>query len=325
MQNPFKEFFYFSREERRGILVLMTIILLVFLSGHIYVYLRSNRLPSEEEIEQQAAAMAEYESFIASIEKQEEEQSYRFKHPSPRRPSTAVTLMPFDPNEADSSTLCRLGLPGWMARNVLRYRSKGGRFRKAEDFKKIYGMTEERFQALLPYIRIVPKEKEKEEETETTPKATPLYTPPASGDSTILARSRQEKYPAGTVIDLNRADTTELKKIPGIGSDIARMIVSYRQRLGGFYRIEQLEEIHLDATRLQPWFSIDTSLIRLLNLNRVSIEKLRSHPYINFYQAKAFVEYRKKRGKLQSLKPFTLYEEFSEADLERISHYVCFE
>ncbi|MDE5709688.1 MAG: helix-hairpin-helix domain-containing protein, partial [Bacteroides sp.] len=177
-------------------------------------------------------------------------------------------------------------------------------------------------------IRITSKEKEKEKEkkeTETTPKATPFYTPPASGDSTVLTRSRQEKYPAGTIIDLNRADTTELKKIPGIGSEIARMIVGYRQRLGGFYSIEQLKEIHLDAARLQPWFSIDTSLIRLLNLNRAGIEKLRSHPYINFYQAKAFVEYRKKKGKFQSLKPFTLYEEFSEADLERISHYVCFE
>lgn len=328
MRNPLKEFFYFSREERRGTLVLMAGILLVFLSGQIYTYLRKNRPLPKEDIERQAAAMAEYESFIASIEKQEEKQSYRFKHPAPEHPSTAVSLVPFDPNEADSSTLCRLGLPGWMARNVLRYRSKGGKFRKAEDFKKIYGMTEERFQTLLPYIRITSKEKEKEKEkkeTEATPKATPLYTPPASGDSTTLARSRQEKYPAGTIIDLNRADTTELKKIPGIGSEIARMIVGYRQRLGGFYSIEQLKEIHLDAARLQPWFSIDTSLIRLLNLNRVSIEKLRSHPYINFYQAKAFVEYRKKKGQLQSLKPFTLYEEFSEADLERISHYVCFE
>ncbi len=303
-------------------------ILLVFLSGQIYTYLRKSRPLPKEDIERQAAAMAEYESFIASIEKQEEKQSYCFKHSAPEHPSTAVALMPFDPNEADSSTLCRLGLPGWMARNVLRYRSKGGKFRKAEDFKKIYGMTEERFQTLLPYIRITSKEKEKEKEkkeTETTPKATPLYTPPASSDSTVLARSRQEKYPAGTIIDLNRADTTELKKIPGIGSEIARMIVGYRQRLGGFYSIEQLKEIHLDAARLQPWFSIDTSLIRLLNLNRAGIEKLRSHPYINFYQAKAFVEYRKKKGKFQNLKPFTLYEEFSEADLERISHYVCFE
>ena len=52
---------------------------------------------------------------------------------------------------------------------------------------------------------------------------------------------------------------------------------------------------------------------------------MRSHPYINFYQAKAIVEYRKKKGSLTSLKPFSLYEEFTETDLERIGHYVCFE
>uniref|UniRef100_UPI0035A0A85A helix-hairpin-helix domain-containing protein n=1 Tax=Prevotella heparinolytica TaxID=28113 RepID=UPI0035A0A85A len=70
---------------------------------------------------------------------------------------------------------------------------------------------------------------------------------------------------------------------------------------------------------------VDPQKIRPINLNRSGIEKLRSHPYINFYQAKAFMEYRKKNGMLRYLKPFALYEEFSEADLERISHYVCFE
>ena len=67
------------------------------------------------------------------------------------------------------------------------------------------------------------------------------------------------------------------------------------------------------------------SEIRRINLNRVGIERLRNHPYINFYQAKALVEYRKKKGILHNLKPFALYEEFTESDLERLSHYVCFE
>ena len=120
------------------------------------------------------------------------------------------------------------------------------------------------------------------------------------------------KYKTGTILDLNCADTTELKKIPGIGSGIARLIVGYRQRLGGFYQIEQLKDINLDTQQLQAWFSIDLTNVHRINLN-------------NFYQAKAIVEYRKKKGSLTSLKPFSLYEEFTKADLERISHYVCFE
>ena len=90
--------------------------------------------------------------------------------------------------------------------------------------------------------------------------------------------------------------------------------MNYRQRLGGFYRIEQLQEIHLDYRQLQAWFTVTPSEIRRINLNRVGIERLRNHPYINFYQAKALVEYRKKKGMLHNLKPFALHEEFTESD-----------
>ena len=116
-----------------------------------------------------------------------------------------------------------------------------------------------------------------------------------------------------------------MKKIPGIGSGIARMIAGYRQRLGGFYRIEQLAEINLDYEQLRPWFSIRADSIRRINLNKAGIERLRRHPYINFYQAKAFVEYRRKHGELRNLRIFTLHEDFTADDLERIGHYVCFE
>ncbi|KAA6334631.1 hypothetical protein EZS27_017077, partial [termite gut metagenome] len=70
---------------------------------------------------------------------------------------------------------------------------------------------------------------------------------------------------------------------------------------------------------------VATDGIVRINLNETGIERLRAHPYFNFYQAKAIVEYRKKKGRLKSLKQLTLYEEFSEMDFERMEHYVCFE
>ena len=132
------------------------------------------------------------------------------------------------------------------------------------------------------------------------------------------------KYQPGTVVRLNSADTTELKKIPGVGSSIARMIVNYRERLGGFCRIEQLQEIHLKAERLRPWFSIDTHQIYRINLNKAGMERMMRHPYINYYQAKVIIEYRKKKGILKSLKQLSLYEEFTPIDLERIEPYICY-
>lgn len=103
--------------------------------------------------------MAEYESFIASIQEKEQKWDNRLKPSSQKQPTT-VSLARFNPNIADSVIFCRLGLPGWMARNILRYRSKGGKFHKAEDFRKIYGMTEKQYQTLLPYIHITPEDTE---------------------------------------------------------------------------------------------------------------------------------------------------------------------
>ncbi len=312
MRHPFKEFLYYSRGERRAIVWLIAAILLVFLVGRIGRYRRLHHTLTPAEEARQAVATAGHDSFIASLQA-EPQPVYRRDYHTADRASRLLHPVPFDPNTADSVTLRRMGLPAWMVRNIVRYRQKGGKFRRPADFRKIYGLTEETYQALLPYIYVADDDYTRQ--TADT-LAGLLLQPPAAATY---------KYPAGTVIDLNRADTTELKKIPGIGSAIARMITAYRARLGGFYRVGQLEEIHLDWRRLAPWFSVNPDDIRRINVNRAGIDKLRAHPYINFYQAGRIVEERRKAGTLHNLKTLSLYDEFTEEDLERIAHYVCFE
>ena len=133
------------------------------------------------------------------------------------------------------------------------------------------------------------------------------------------------KYPEGTLVDVNSADTAELKRIPGIGSGIAGNIVRYRERLGGFYTLKQLEEVKYVTPELLEWFKLESDSIRKMEINKASLDKLRAHPYLNFYQAKIIVEHRRKRGQIKSLSQLALYEEFTEKDLNRLSAYVSFD
>lgn len=311
----FNNYFYFSRRERRGIIVLLTAAILIYSFGILYHYLSTQTKEDETGLEQQLA-MKEALTFANSIHQQEQKlkQNRESLYRTWQKTSVSPLLTTFDPNTADSLTFRRLGLPAWMARNILRYREKGGVFRRLEDFRKIYGMTDEQYALLRPYIVL--------ETIEPTPRPS-LFLSDVSVDS--LQSQKPIKYAPGTVVDLNRADTTELKKIPGIGSAIARLISGYRQQLGGFYSLGQLKDVNLDYRQLIDWFCIDTTAIRRIPVNRSSVDRLRRHPYLNFYQAKALVEYRRKHGPLKNLKPFVLYEEFTQKDLERISHYLSFE
>ena len=257
-------------------------------------------------------------SQIDSVALKNFEQEVRKKPYAPKKQVAVVKeepqlqLFPFDPNKADSIELSSLGLPSYVVRNVLKYREKGGRFRTADSFSRIYGLTEKQFNALKPYIRIAQPDKPKKEKVD---KVVP--------DTT--AERKVFKYPEGTLVDVNVADTAELKKIPGIGSGIAKAIVAYRTRLGGFYTLSQLEEINHVTSDLLKWFKLEGGSIRKLDINRWGLDKLRSHPYLNFYQAKVIIEHRRKRGEIKSLSQLSLYEEFTEKDLIRLSAYVSFD
>ena len=133
------------------------------------------------------------------------------------------------------------------------------------------------------------------------------------------------KYPEGTLVDVNSADTTELKKIPGIGSGIAGGIVRYRERVGGFYALSQLEEVKHVTPELLKWFKLENDSTRKLEINKAGLDKLRAHPYLTFYQAKVIMEHRRKKGQIKSLSQLALYEEFTEKDLERLSAYISFD
>jgi competence ComEA-like helix-hairpin-helix protein len=160
--------------------------------------------------------------------------------------------------------------------------------------------------------------KSKETISERVKRQTSLNRPP-----------RAEKYTAGTTVELNTADTTELKKIPGIGSAYANRIVKYRNLLGGYYSITQLREVYgVDEEKyeaLYPWFTADNSFVQQLSVNTLPEDSLRRHPYISYQQARAINQLRRQKKYLSGWENLQLLTEFTEDDWQRLSPYLSFE
>lgn len=126
-------------------------------------------------------------------------------------------------------------------------------------------------------------------------------------------------------LDLNALDSTELVRLPGIGPATAMKILRYREQLGGYSLITQLTEIEGLPDTLIKWFIVtDTVPVRKILINSATLTELRHHPYIDFYKARAIVEFRKERGKIEGPEQLLFLEEFTDQDLERLSPYLDF-
>lgn len=150
-----------------------------------------------------------------------------------------------------------------------------------------------------------------------------------SGRNNYSKYPKNEKFKAGIIIELNTADTTTLKKIPGIGSSFAKRIIKYRELLGGYYSVTQLSEIYgMDEERystIAPWFKTDESLIKKLNVNNLDFSDMLRHPYLNKEQVKIITKLRSQKGKLTGWENLQLLDEFTDSDKERLKHYLTFE
>lgn len=200
------------------------------------------------------------------------------------QPETVSELFAFDPNLASDADLRRLGLSARTVKGILNYRGKGGRFRKAEDFGKIYTLSEEDFARLAPYITI------------GAVATADVVRPVTYADGASFPKKPVAKGP----LDINRAGLEDWLRLPGIGEKRARQIVNFRESLGGFLTVEQLAEMYglPDSVfqQIRPMLVLELRNIRQININAASVEDLDHHPYISFKQASLIVNYRSQHG-----------------------------
>lgn len=316
-----KNFFYFPKSQRIGIIVLIALIILTFLANNLLPLFFKNKESdvSEDflnELKEFRANLQSKDSIRQAQWQQEYQNRYQNSYANANRYSSnpSYELFAFDPNSADSITFSRLGLRPYLISNILRYRAQGGSFKTPDDLSKIYGLNDEKFKELKPHIQI---ENRDEKIHEIAEKNKPTETQEAIPNT--------EKF----IVELNSADTTELKMVKGIGSYLANKIVQFRRNSGGFVSVEQLKEIQgmrpENYERVKDFCVADTRLVEKISVNTASAEKLNRHPYLNFYQSKALYEYRRKKGKIHSIKELYDINEFSEEDILKIEAYLNFD
>ena len=305
MNKQLNSYFSFSKKELNGILVLLVLVGLI-ISFHFCYRLFDE--PEQYDLTQFQEEIALFEA--TAVHRRNGKASFRDEVEDR---ITNPQYFEFDPNTASSSEWYRLGLSQKQIRVVKNYLAKGGKFYSNEDLKKIYSITEAQFKAFEPYIQI-------NQSTSYTTRDRKL---PVPKDFV----KKVEK--TNVIVEINTADSAMLDQLRGIGPAFASRIIRFRNRLGGIHDKEQLKEVYgMDSLRysqLENQIVVNASSINRLNMNKASFEELRHHPYLNFKQINAIIQYRKQHGNYNSTNDLKKVLILNEEIIRKIEPYLSFD
>lgn len=304
-----RNYFSFSQSEVNGFLLLIGIMVLLTAAPFLF---KAFRTPASKGIN--PSDRQTLDSLVAGLEAvQPARRNSRYTVP-------AVALRPFNPNKLTLEEWQAFGLPKYLAQRILNYRSKVGDLSYKAELGRIYNMPDSVFQRLYPYIQLPetrPAENRRNQWTASRSRPIPEF------DKSSRPREKFILAP----FNINTADTTQLKQIRGIGSKLSARIVKYRDGLGGFNRIEQLQEVFglqpevVDS--LQKYtFVPDTYAPKQLNLNTATADELKAHPYITSNVARALVAYREQHGKYQTVEDIRKVKLVTKELFEKLQPYL---
>lgn len=307
------EYFNLSKGERNGITVVVILLLLLIASQFLLKYFVTPEKISfsdfQKEINIFQRSLAEKDS-----QNTKEKADYFSAEREELRSARKVSRrFPFDPNTASFDDLKKLGLKGRVARTLINFRKKGGRFYRKEDLKKVYGLNEKNYRKLAPYVVI------KREERQSSGSGAGLNKRPESLNKEQKERNRN------VVIELNSADSLDLVKVSGIGPIYSARILKYRDLLGGFYSKGQLLEVYgidsVEFDHIAPQVKIDTTLIIRKSLNKEGFKEMIKHPYLDYATVLAIINYRKRNGGFKSVKELSQKKIVGIKDFEHLRNY----
>lgn len=295
-----RDYFSFGRRDRLGMTALIILILIIYLLPRWFH--KPGLLPPLPDPVLAAAldSLAAKESNSQTRQARQEDHRGNFEPPPARG-----ELFRFDPNQLNQAGWQRLGLSERTAGTIIKYLSKGGRFRRHEDLQKIWGLPKGFYERVKDFIVL---------EAQAGPQPFKPY------------ETREARKP-GIVspVDLSTADSAALEALPGIGGRLASRIIGFREKLGGFYSVEQVGETYglADSVfqKLKNLLRLSGS-VRKFKLNTVTREELKAHPYFKWSLANAITAYRKQHGEFKSLEELRSIALIDEATFQRIIHYL---
>lgn len=309
--NFFKDYFSFTKTERNGIIVLLVIIVVLLLSPN-FLYLFKNDKKTD---------FSKFEKEINEFEHSLKIKDEYYSTTDNNSKFEPHSLFYFDPNNTNDKEWKLLGLNEKLINTINNYISKGGKFYKKQDLKKIYGLSPEQYKVLEPYIRI-PDTYNKNVYSLTKNNSNDYFVPHINY---VRDKSANETLR----IEINSADTSCFKKLKGIGSVFARRIVKYREFVGGFVNKNQLLEVYgineETFENIEQYLLVDTLKVHKININTDTFEQINKHPYLNYSDTKALVNYRNVMGKFSSVKDILTYKLIPEKSYNKVKQYLIVE
>src|SRR5688572_999114 len=292
-----KNFFGFPRAQVNGFVILLILVGLFLFSEPAWHWFKQNQTRDF------TSDKAKLDSLIALWETPETSSNGE----APLH--TSSQLFAFDPNTVSPENLAALDFPDQLIKRIMKYREKGGRFRIKSDLAKIYGIDSAFYRRLYPFISLA-------ERTERRVAAQKNFPKKAANE----VAKNPEKF------DLNQADTSQLKRVNGIGEKLSLRILKYRDAIGGFITMEQLKEVYgLDSLVIKRL--AETTIIASgfepakININTASEKQLADHPYLRKV-AKAIVSYRFQHGNFETVDEIRKVATLDEKTIEKIAPYV---
>ena len=305
MQKKERHYLHFTKKEKNGIVVVSLINLLLYFSPGIYNSIISEKIPAQINYNEAIAQLK-----INQVDSNKNSFQYNRNNKNQNYPTTSptiqISLFEFDPNEISQEGWRKLGLKEKTIETIQKYLSKGGKFKKPEDIKKIWGLPEKLADQLIPFVKI--------------------KAPDAPIPNKFVSTFKTKKSFEIKSIDINLADSTMLETLPFIGPTLAKRIILYREKLGGFYSINQLAEVWglQDSIfqKIKERVSLSENSFKKIDINVIQLNDLKSHPYFGYKIANAIIKFRDQHGSFKSLDDIQKIVLIDEGIYNKIVHYL---